>query len=219
MSFRTWLSIITVLLIGVIIYFSRAELLHAWDLLSQVNALTLMIIVPLAVFSYIASGEMIFTYLKKKDHIKDISPWTLARMSLELNFVNHVLPSGGVSGISYMNWRLGKYGVAAGKATMAQFVKHVALFAAMATLLIISVFVVTIDGNINRWIILMSSGIVTVMIVATMILFYLVKSPKRLERFSKFITKYINKTGKHILCIKLYRFICPMSINTYDFMI
>ncbi len=38
-------------------------------------------------------------------------------------FVNHAFPSGGVSGISYANWRLGNG--ANWAATMAQFVRYV----------------------------------------------------------------------------------------------
>jgi uncharacterized protein (TIRG00374 family) len=200
MSFRSGLSVVTIVLIGLIIFASRKELLHAWELLSQVHLLVLLIILPVAALAYVAAGEMIFSYLRQKGQIRDIKPWTLARISLELNFVNHVLPSGGVSGISYMNWRLGKYGVAAGKATVAQMVRYVAGFAALATLLVLSVIIVTIDGNINRWIILMSSAIVTVMIVATLLLIYLVKSPTRLQRFSKFVTRNINK------CVRMLTF-------------
>ena len=55
-----------------------------------------------------------------------------ARMALELNFVNHTLPSGGVSGISYMTWRLGKLGVSPGRAASAQVVRYVAGFIASA---------------------------------------------------------------------------------------
>src|SRR5690606_37650111 len=110
-------------------------------------------------------GEMIFSYLRAKKSINNVHPLELARMSLEMNFVNHVLPSGGVSGVSYMGWRLGKFGVSAGRATMAQVVRYVMSFVAFIALLAIAVLVVTIDGNINRWIILVSSSLVSGMII------------------------------------------------------
>jgi uncharacterized protein (TIRG00374 family) len=161
-------------------------------MLSEVNLWLLALVVPVAAASYLASGEMIFSYLRQKKLMRDISPWTLMRVSLELNFVNHVLPSGGVSGVSYLNWRMGKLGVSTSRATMAQAVRYVAGFAALTTLLAISVLVVTIDGNINRWIILMSSALVSVMIVATAGLIYLAKSPLRMHKFSAWLEGWVN---------------------------
>lgn len=215
MSLRSWLSVVTVVLIGGVLFLSRHELVQAWELLSQVNLYVLVAIIPAAAIAYLAAGEMIFSYLREKDHIKGIKPWTLARMSLELNFVNHILPSGGVSGISYMNWRLGKYGVPLGKATMAQLVRYVAGFASLATLLFFSVIIVTIDGNINRWIILMSSGIMTVMIVATMGLIYLVKSPARLRRFSGVITRVGNRLVRKLSFGKRRQLFDELIVNAY----
>lgn len=193
-SFRTWLSIVTLILVAVLIYFARHQLQHAWRLLSEVDLRLLALVIPISAVTYLASGEMIFSYLRQKKLMGDISAWVLARVSLELNFVNHVLPSGGVSGISYLNWRMGKLGVSMSRATMAQAIRYVAGFAAMTTLLAISVLVVTVDGSINRWIILMSSALVAVMVVATAGLIYLIKSPTRMHRFSAWLEGWVNHT-------------------------
>ncbi|HMH70127.1 MAG TPA: lysylphosphatidylglycerol synthase transmembrane domain-containing protein [Candidatus Saccharimonadales bacterium] len=207
MSFRAWLSVVTFLLIAVIIYFSRHELLHAWGLLAKVNIWILLLIIPAQIFMYYAGGEMIFSYLRAKKSIDKIPPLTLARMALEMNFVNHVLPSGGVSGISYMTWRLGKFGVTSGRATMAQAVRFAVGFAAFILLLVIAVFLVTIDGNINRWIILMSSTLVTLMVGTIIAGVYLMSSSKRMSTFAVWLTRTVNfvvrratfRRKKHIL--------------------
>jgi uncharacterized protein (TIRG00374 family) len=197
-SFRTWLSIVTLVLVAVLIYFARHQLQHAWRLLSEVDLRLLALVIPISAATYLASGEMIFSYLRQKKLMGDISAWVLARVSLELNFVNHVLPSGGVSGISYLNWRMGKLGVSMSRATMAQAIRYVAGFAAMTTLLAVSVLVVTVDGSINRWIILMSSALVGVMVVATAGLIYLVKSPTRMHRFSAWLEGWVNHTTRRL---------------------
>lgn len=215
MSFRSWLSVVTFALIVLVLFGARKELLQAWELLARVDVWVLFAMVPLAMLSYLSVGEMVFSYLRRSGHFEGIKPWTLARISLEMNFVNHVLPSGGVSGISYMNWRLGRLGVSASKSTMAQAVRYVVGFAAMATMLALSVLVVTIDGNINRWIILMSSAIVTVMIVATLVLVYLVKSPRRLERFSALITRGINKIVRTVTFGKKPEILSALIVNAY----
>lgn len=193
LSFRTWLSIVTIILVVVLLYASRHHLAHAWELLSEVNVGLLALVIPITAATYLASGEMIFSYLRQKKLMGEVSPWTLMRVSLELNFVNHVLPSGGVSGVSYLNWRMGRLGVSTSRATMAQAVRYVAGFAATTTLLAISVIAVTIDGSVNRWIILMSSVLVTVMIAATVGFVYVVSSPARLHRVSGWMERTVNR--------------------------
>lgn len=198
MSFRSWMSIITFILIAVIIYFSRKELLVAWHLLGQVDLWILSLLIPLQIFSYYAVGEMVFSYLRSKKSIDHVRPWTLARLSLEMNFVNHILPSGGVSGVSYMAWRLKSYGVSPGRATMAQVVRYSMSFVAYIALLLIALFVVTIDGNINRWIILVSAAMIVLLIVTMVGLIFLISSPTRIERFAAWLTRFVNKFVRRV---------------------
>lgn len=116
------------------------------------------------------------------------------RISLELNFVNHILPSGGVSGMSYMGWRMGKYGVSSSKSIMAQTIRYVAGYAAMAVLLVVAVVAVTVDGDINRWIILMSSTLVFMMAIVTMFGIYLLKHPSKMATVAHRLARMANKT-------------------------
>jgi uncharacterized protein (TIRG00374 family) len=192
MSFRAWLSVVTLGIIAVIIFFSRHELLRAWDLLGSVKIWILLLLIPGQLIVYYTGGEMMFSYLRSKKSIEKVSGLALARMSLEMNFVNHILPSGGVSGISYMSWRLGKYGVGSGRATMAQVVRYAMGFVSFIVLLAIAVILVTIDGNINRWIILMSSILVSGMISVILAAVYLFGSLKRISRFAAWLTSTAN---------------------------
>lgn len=192
MNFRAWLSVFTLIVIAVIIFFSRHELHQAWLLLERVNIWILLLLIPVQLFAYFAGGEMIFSYLRGKKAIRDISGLGLARLALEMNFVNHVLPSGGVSGISYMTWRLGKYGVSPGRATMAQVVRFAAGFISFIALLIVAVFVVTLDSGINRVIILFSALLIGGMLGLIVGGMYLFNSEKRAERVATRMARWIN---------------------------
>lgn len=194
MSVRQLISWITLALVALILFLAREELLRAWELLSQVHLGILALLIPLLFFSFYAAGEIMFSYLSAKGSIKKVVWHERARMALELNFVNHTLPSGGVSGISYMTWRLGTVGVSPGRAASAQVVRYVAGFAASAILIAISVIAVTLDGNINRWIILVSSSIVTMMLLSVIGLVYLVSSRRRMERFAASSSRLVNRT-------------------------
>lgn len=192
MSFRAWLSLITVVLLAVILFASRHELMRAWHLLGHVNLWILALMIPMQILVYFAGGEMIFSYLRGKGQMKEIKQYELVRVALEGNFVNHVLPSGGVSGVSYLTWRLGMYGVPAGRATMAQIVRHASTFISFAVLLLVSLFAVTLDGTVNRWMILASAllfGLITLAILGGI---YLFSSLRRIDLFAGWIYRTIN---------------------------
>lgn len=215
MSFRAWLSVVTLVLIAVIIFFSRHELLRAWVLLERVNIWILLLLLPTQILVYYASGEMVFSYLRAKKSIEHIPPQSLARMSLEMNFVNHILPSGGVSGISYMGWRLSRYGVSSGRAAMAQVVRFATGFVAFMMLLVIAVFIVTIDGAINRWIILMSSMLVTLMVGTIIGGIYLISSPKRIAVFAKWLIRTVNKGVRYLTLGRKRSLLKRQAVTTF----
>jgi putative heme transporter len=198
MSFRAWLSIITFVLIGVILFFSRHELQHAWNLLGRVNIWILLLLIPVQALVYYAGGEMIFSYLRDKGRMEKVPRWQLATIALEGNFVNHLLPSGGVSGVSYLTWRLGHLGVPPGRATMAQVVKHAMGFVAFMLLLLVALFAVTIDGNINRWIILTSAILIGVMSMTIIGGIYLFSSKNRTDKFGDWLTKVTNRIVRRV---------------------
>lgn len=193
MSVRSWISIITVIVIGLIVFFSWHEIERAWRLLGQVNLWIFALVIPLQIMSYFAAGEMVFSYLRRKGMIKQIKPLKLASMALEMNFVNHTLPSGGVSGISYMTWRLGHYGVSPARATAAQLVRVVAGFGSFILLLLIALAFITLDGSINRGVLFISGLIVFTMFAGTTLLVYVVGSLGRIEKFGKWVTQTVNR--------------------------
>lgn len=198
MSFRAWLSVVTAVLIVVVLYVSRHELVRAWELLGQVNLWILLLLIPVQMIVYYAGGEMIFSYLQGKGQIQKVSRLELVRIALEGNFVNHVLPSGGVSGVSYLTWRLTHLGVSPGKATMAQVVRHAASFIAYALILLVAVFAVTLDGTLNRWIILASTTLFGSIVLTLLLAIYLFSSKRRIELFGNRLYKLINSIVRKV---------------------
>ena len=215
MSFRAWLSVITLVLIAVIIFFSRHELLRAWELLGRVDIWILLLLIPGQLLVYYTGGEMMFSYLRAKDSIAKVSPPELAGMALEMNFVNHILPSGGLSGVSYMTWRLGKYGVSSGRATMAQIVRYAVGLLSFMSLLFVAVFIVTVDGSINRWIILMSSLLVGGMTSALVGAVYLLSSPKRIAGFSSWFVRTTNALVRKVTLGRKKRVLASTKVEAF----
>ncbi|HYG84148.1 MAG TPA: lysylphosphatidylglycerol synthase transmembrane domain-containing protein [Verrucomicrobiae bacterium] len=193
MKFKTWVSIITLVLLIGVIYFARDELIQAWQLLGQVNLGILFWMIPVQIFSYYATGAIIFSYLRAKGNVKHLTHWQMTRIALELNFVNHILPSGGAVGFSYLGWLLSKHGVKPGRATMAQIVRFAFTFISFVMLLIIAVIVVAFDGAMNALVWLLSAGLVLSAAFASIATLYIIKSERRLKKFAHWVAGIGNK--------------------------
>lgn len=191
-STKMWVSILTVVLLAAVLYMARHEIERAYGVLDEVNLWILLLLVPLQLTSYFAAGEMIFSYLRRQGYVRNVSPLQLPRLALEMNFVNHVLPSGGVSGISYMGWRLRHFGVSASRSTAAQLVRMVAAFTSYGVLLILAVLFMAIDGNINRWVVLASVGLVIVMLGALTASVYLLERRRLLGKVAGRLARSLN---------------------------
>lgn len=199
MTFRNWLNILTAAIVIVLLWALRDELMEAWELLGTVNPWILALIIPLQFLSYYAGGAAVFSYLKQQGQTKNVTSWDMTKMSLELNFVNHILPTGGVSGASYMTWRLSKLGIGYGRATLALVVRFAATFVSYVLLLMIAVLVVTLDTGINRFTILVTSALVSGLVFGMMVVWYVIDNERRLEKFSKKMAGWVNAFGYSVL--------------------
>lgn len=193
LSFRTWVTVITLALLFVVIFFGWDEISAAWVLLGRVDLLILALLIPVQLFSYYATGGIIFSYLKAKGNLKNTTQWQMTRMALELNFVNHVLPSGGAAGFSYLGWVLHRHGVGAGRATMAQIIRFLTTFVTFVVLLAVAVIVLAIDHQMDRFVLLLCSGLAVLGIGGSLFVMFIIHSRKRLIRFSNWLTVVGNK--------------------------
>lgn len=191
-SGRSWLNIVTIVLIVVVLVAARDQLYVAWKLLGQVNIWILLLLIPVQLASYYTNAEIFFTYLRARGQLKHTSSLEATSMALELNFVNHVFPSGGVSGISYMVWRLGKLGVSAGQATMAQLMRYAVQLGTFALLLAIALVVATLENHTSSWVVMVATGVVTSVIFFVVFGSYLIGSEERMKSFAHWLTRTTN---------------------------
>lgn len=209
MSFRSWATIITFLLLAIVVYFGWDQITMAWGLLGSVNLWIWGLLIPVQLASYYATGGMIFSYLRSKGNLNNTSHWQMTRIALELNFVNHILPSGGAAGFSYLGWVLSRHGVSAGRATMAQIIRFVLAFISFVLIVIISVIVLAFDHQVDKAIIVVSAILIFAAGGGTALIIYLVGNHKRLIKFSGLVTNTANKVtsvftrGKKTQALKL----------------
>lgn len=192
LSFRGWLTTVTLILLAVVVIFAWPEIVKAWRLLDHVDLAILALLVPVQLFSYYATGGMIFSYLRSKGDLLHVSHWRIARFALELNFVNHILPSGGAAGFSYLGWILGKYGVKPSRSTVSQLIRFTLTFVAFVMILIVAVVFLASDGRINRLILLLAALIGFVCIAVIFGTVFVIGSNRRLTVFSNWLTRFAN---------------------------
>ena len=192
MSFKKWLNVITIGLVVLVVFFARKDIVEAWHLLWKVDLWIFLLIIPVQFLSYYAHGAMIFSYLKHGGDLKHTPWYEQPQMALELNFVNHIFPTAGLSGASYMTYRLGKLGVNHGRATLAQVVKFAMAFLSYLALLGVAVVMVTLDGSLTRTTILAACALVTVILFGTLLSLYILSNRNQLEKFSNFLDQLLN---------------------------
>lgn len=193
LSLRGWLTLITIGLLVVVVYFAWPEIIKAWQLLGVLNLWVLALLIPVQFFSYYATGGMIFSYLHSKGNLKGMSHWHMTRTALELNFVNHILPSGGAAGFSYLSWILNRHGVSVGRSTMAQIIRFALTFISFLLILMVAVVLLVIDHRIDRMIIAICIGLAILCVGATWFVIWVIKSKPRLEHFSQWFTRLANR--------------------------
>jgi uncharacterized protein (TIRG00374 family) len=160
--------------------------------MGEVDLWILFLLLPVQFFSYYATGGMIFSYLRAKGNLEDMSRWSMTRLALELNFVNHILPSGGAAGFSYLAWVLKKHKVSVSRSTMAQIIRFVLTFASFILLLIVSMVILTFRDKIEAVTIIIGLALTIVAVLGTWLGTWLIKSNERLRRFSAWLTKKVN---------------------------
>lgn len=192
---RRWkvvLNVVTLVALVLLIYAIRHQLVDTIKDLNRVNAWALLLMIPIEIVNYHAQAKLyqrLFSIVGNK-----LSYWYLYKMSLELNFVNHVFPSGGVTGISYFGIRLRDGdNISGGKATLIQVMKLALTFLSFELLIIIGLISLAIVGRVNNLTILVAGSLTTLLIVGTFLFVYIVGSKQRINTFFTSLTRGINR--------------------------
>lgn len=147
-SFRTILSLLTFALIIYVVYANFNDIKEAISHIGETNILVLLLLIPEQLFMYFCCGQMFFSYMRAKEGAKSVSPWTLMRVSLELNFVNHAVPAGGLGGLGYITWRLKPFGATPGQSSFMYILRYVITICANQLQTIIAIIFLLIFSTV-----------------------------------------------------------------------
>lgn len=191
---RRWkliLNLVTLVALIVLVYAIRRQLGDTFHNLTRVNSLALMFMIPIEALNYHAQARLYGDLFRIVGN--DLKYGFLYRASLELNFVNHVFPSGGVTGISFFSVRLRKKNeITATKATLIHIMKIGLTFISFEILTVIGLLALAIAGRASNLTILVAASLSTLMIVATVLFVYVVGSRQRINSFFTSVTTLLN---------------------------
>lgn len=185
----TWVTILA--LVG-LAYAVRHQLSDTFSNLAKVNAAVLLFIIPLEFLNHHAQAKLYqTTFWLLGDRLRYRS---LYRLSLELNFVNNIFPSASVSGFSYFGVRL-KAGadISGAKATLVQLMKFIMMFISFQILLVVGVLLLAVDHKASGLVILVASSLMTMLVVTTFGLAFVIGSKRRINGFFTTLTKWLNR--------------------------
>lgn len=117
----------------------------------------------------------------------------LYRLNLELNFVNLVLPSGGLSGFSYFSARLKEKGVSGTSSSLVHLFRFVLVFVTFQILLFAALIMLSFNGQVNGFALLVGGSLSTLILVGTLIIGFVIGSKRRINLFFGFLTQLLNR--------------------------
>jgi uncharacterized protein (TIRG00374 family) len=191
MKLKLWLNVITFAAIAVIIFFAWHDIVAAFEKMLTLNLWILALIVPMQIFGFYAVAKVYSHYFKIIG--QPIAQRTLTAAAIELNFVNHIFPSGGVSGFSYLALRLKQQGVSTAKSTLAQLVRFMAAFVTFIGLLVLALFLLALEDKASRFIIFVATALTFTIIFLTLSTIYIIGSEDRIQAFTRSLGNLINK--------------------------
>lgn len=190
LKWRAVLTVFTLIALAMLIYVTRQEIAETISNLGRVNGVILFAILLWQALSYNAYSRMYqryFAMFNKKIPYRD-----MLKITLEMNFVNNVFPTAGVSGFSYFGVRMKEFKVSAGTATTVQLMRFVSVFLSFQVLLVVGLLALAIEGRASSLVILIASSLVTLLAVGTLVLVYIVSDKRRINSFMVFLAKIVN---------------------------
>lgn len=211
--FKKILSVVTLLLVAFIAYetFSSATVYEGETItmfeatlrsLEYMNPWFLVLLIPEQIMMYYSAGQMYFAFFRQRKSFH-ISRAKLTRISLEINFVNHALPSGGASGLGYLIWRLKHFDISAGQISFAHVLRYGICAVANAVQTVIAIIIVLLTANHEviengAWALILAAVIAAGVQVLMVTAWLIVRKQKNIDWLAATSTKFVNKIMRKI---------------------
>ncbi len=193
--FRMFLIILTVALVGYVVYQNWPDMLETFNRLGETNGFVLALLIPEQLMMYYACGQIFFSYLATRRNVEKFSRREILLISTELNFVNHAVPAGGFGGLAFLMYRLKPFKVTAGQASFLYIFRYAVTTVINYLQALVAIGVLLAFGLIPEeamWIIpltlLMNLGVGVALTLAV----YIAASHKRIDFFARIVERIMS---------------------------
>lgn len=187
---KFWLNIFTFAALFALVVVSRHQIADAFRQLADLKLAWLSLMIPLQLLNYYAVARLYKDYFASAGEF--IRMRVMYPVALELNFVNHVFPSGGLSGFSYLSIRLKKEGISTAKSTLAQIIRFALTFLSFLILLFLGMVILAMRRRTSPLTILVGMTIAFLTLFGVMVAIYIISNEERIRAFVSFLPKAVN---------------------------
>jgi len=182
----------------ILIYVSWPQIINGLKQIGGAKWSIIFLMIPMQIINYFAIAKLYQSYFKQSGY--KLSMKLMYKSALELNFVNHVFPSGGVAGFSYLGLRLRKQGIPVSKTTLAQTVRFGLTFISFLLILFVGMFMLSFGaGNgISGLALFIGLSVAFLTLFLVIVAIYILSSEKRIKAFTAFLPKLVNILFKRI---------------------
>lgn len=184
------INVITIVALLVLIYVSWPQITEGLKEIGGAKWSIIALMIPVQIFNYYAVGMIYYTYFSV--HGTNVSKKNMFKIALELNFVNHVFPSGGVAGFTYLGYRMKHYGVAVARTTLAQSLRFVLTFTSFLLLLFLGLFMLSFGDSSSGVTLYIGLSIAFFTLFGTLLGVFIISDEKRIKAFTAFLPKLVN---------------------------
>ena len=193
---RIIINIITIIALAVLLYFSWDDIVRGLEEIGGADWSILFLMIPLQIVNFYSVGMLYKDYFKATGQTKIPSGWQFFKIALELNFINHVFPSGGVAGFSYLGVRLKEMGIPVARTTLAQVMRFALTFISFLALLFFGLFLLSFDKRAGGLTLFIALSIAFLTLFGSAVGIYIISDKKRIKAFTGFLPKMVNAVLK-----------------------
>lgn len=191
MKWKLWLNAVTFIALGIIILLAWHDIVRALSRITELNIWIILLMIPAQFLVYITLAKFFHFFFKAAG--VNLSAKQLFAPMLELNFVNHILPSGGVSGFSYLTLRLKQFDVSTAKSTLAQIARFAFTFVCFIALMLVALLLLALEGRTSSLVVLTVSALTFTILFGTGVLLFVIGSETRIAAFTGSLTRMLNR--------------------------
>jgi uncharacterized protein (TIRG00374 family) len=193
------INVITIVALGLLIYYSWPQITNGLKEILGAKISIVLLIIPLQLINYFVIAKFYQSYFKNGGQTLPMK--LMYKVALELNFVNHIFPSGGVAGFSYLGLRMRKQGIPVARTTLAQTMRFGLTFISFLIILFIGMFLLSFGSGKSGGGIAMFIGlsIAFLTLFTVMAVSYLISSANRIKAFTAFLPRVANRLSKRLV--------------------